>query len=69
MEYKMAQPLWETIWRSLKKSKQLGMVVHVCNLSTQEPETNSKIAIKASLGYVARPCLKQINQPTKKAHN
>jgi hypothetical protein len=34
------------------------MVVHACNLSTWEVEAGASV-FKASLGYVARPCLKK----------
>jgi hypothetical protein len=38
-----------------------GLVIHTCNPSTLEDEAEG---LRASLGYIARPCLKTQNKNT-----
>lgn len=40
------------------------MMVHTCNSSTGRPRQEDEFKCEANLGYLVRPCLKQINTRT-----
>lgn len=44
----------------LQNNYELSVMVHVCNPRTQESEEEDHLEFQASMGYIAKFCLKEI---------